>query len=205
MKFGLIGLVVALLFGVYLLFFSGPGAITNVPADGTSIVAFGDSLVAGVGATPGNDFVSQVATTVGEPIVNLGTSGDTTRDALARIDEVLDQDPKVVIVLLGGNDFLQNIPEAETFANLETIIETIHESGSAVLLLGVRGGVLRDNFKEPFAALANTHNTAYVSDVLDGLITSPELMSDRIHPNDAGYAIIAGRVSPVLADMLTQE
>jgi len=205
MKFGLIGLVVALLGGVYLLFFSGPGAITNVPSDGTSIVAFGDSLVAGVGATAGNDLASQVSVAVGEPIVNLGVSGDTTRDALARIDEVLAQDPKVVIVLLGGNDFLQNIPEAETFANLETIIETIHESGSAVLLLGVRGGILRDNFKEPFAALAATHNTAYVRDVLDGLITNPELMSDRIHPNNAGYTIIAGRVSPVLADMLTQE
>jgi len=184
---------------------SGPVAHTNVPSNGTTIVAFGDSLVAGVGATAGNDLVSQVAAAVGEPIVNLGNSGDTTRDALARIDTVLAQDPKVVLVLFGGNDFLQNIPETETFANLETIIKTIQGSGSAVLLLGVRGGVLRDNYKSEFADLAQTYGTAHVSDVLDGLITNPDLMSDRIHPNDTGYQLIADRITPVLTQLLSEQ
>jgi len=190
------------LLGVYFIFFSGAPSVTNVPSDGTSIVAFGDSLIAGTGASRGNDFVSILSRQIDEPIINLGRSGDTTRDALVRIDDMLQQDPKVVLLLFGGNDFLQQIPAAETFKNLEQIIQTIHQSGSAVLLLGVRGGILRDNFKGEFAALTKKHHTAYVSDVLDGLLGNQQLMSDSIHPNDAGYQVMADRVQPELEALL---
>ena len=198
-------MIMLLVVGVgYVFLLTDSGTITNYPSGGTTIVAFGDSLVAGVGATSGNDLVSQLNDRIGEPIVNLGVSGDTTADALARIDSVVEQNPKVVLVLLGGNDYLQNVPPEETFANLETIIETIHAAGSSVVLLGVRGGVLRDNFKSEFADLANKHNTAYVSDVLNGVFGNPQLMHDPIHPNDAGYEIIADRVEPVLRDVLPE-
>ena len=190
------------LLGAYFIFFSGTPSVTNVPSSGTTLVAFGDSLIAGVGASQGNDFVSILARQVDEPIVNLGRSGDTTRDALTRIDDVLDKDPKVVLLLFGGNDYLQRIPAAETFQNLEQIIQTIHQSGSAVLLLGVRGGILRDNFKSEFAALAKKYNTAHVNDILDGLLGDSQLMADRVHPNDAGYRVMADRVQPELEALL---
>lgn len=202
MKFLLLILAGGVLLGAYFIFFSASPAVTNVPSDGVNIVAFGDSLVEGVGASKGNDFVSILSRQIDEPIVNLGRSGDTTRDALVRIDDVLEQDPKVVLVLLGGNDYLQQIPEAETFVNLEQIIQTIHQSGSAVLLLGVRGGILRDNFKGEFAALAEKHRTAYVSDVLDGLFGNRQLMADTVHPNGAGYQVMADRVQPELEAIL---
>lgn len=204
MKFLFLILAGCILLSAYVLFFQGSSAVTNVPSSGTRVVAFGDSLVEGVGANPGNDFVSVLSRNLDEPIVNLGHRGDTTRDALARINEVLEQDPKIVLVLIGGNDYLQRIPEAETFANLEHIIQTIHESGSAVLLLGIRGGILRDNFKSEFAALTKKHNTAYVSDVLDGLLGNHQLMTDSVHPNDAGYQIIAERVQPQLEALLLE-
>jgi lysophospholipase L1-like esterase len=158
--------------------------------------------VVGVGASRGNDFVSILSGQIDEPIVNLGRSGDTTRDSLARIEDVLEQNPKVVLLLFGGNDYLQQIPEAETFKNLEQIIQTIHQSGSAVLLLGVRGGILRDNFKSEFVSLAKEYNTAYVGDVLDGLWGNRQLMADSIHPNDAGHQLIADKVLPVLETLL---
>ncbi len=189
----------------WLLFFNGSPTATNVPSNGTTIVAFGDSLVAGVGAREGNNFVDLLSQQIQEPIINLGVSGNTTRDGLIRLDTVLAQDPKIVLLLLGGNDYLQKIPEAETFANLETVIETIHESGSAVLLLGIRGGILRDNFKSRFEDLAKKHNTAYVSNVLDGLFGNQTLMSDTIHPNDSGYQIIADRIYPVLNNLLKNQ
>ena len=202
MKFLLLILAGGVLLGAYFIFFSASPAVTNVPSDGVNIVAFGDSLIEGVGASRGNDFVSILSRQIDEPIVNLGRSGDTTRDALARVDDILEQDPKVVLVLLGGNDYLQQIPEAETFANLEQIVQTIHQSGSAVLLLGVRGGILRDNFKGEFAALAEKHRTAYVSDVLDGLFGNRQLMADTVHPNGAGYQVMADRVQPELEAIL---
>jgi lysophospholipase L1-like esterase len=111
---------------------------------------------------------------------------------------VLAENPRVVILLLGGNDYLQRIPKEETFANLGTIIGRVQEKGAAVLLLGVRGGAIRDTYEADFAKLARTHQTGYVSNVLDGLLNDRTLMSDAIHPNNAGYNIIAERVTKEL-------
>lgn len=174
----------------------------TVPKNDT-IVAFGDSLVAGVGATSGNDFVSRTALTIGMPIINMGRAGDTTRTGLSRLDAVLAQDPGVVIVLLGGNDYLQRIPLEETEQNLSEIITRVQEQGAVVVLLGVRGGVLRDNFSSMYERVSERHNTLYVSDVLDGLIGNGQYMDDAIHPNDAGYARIADRLSEVFQTQIS--
>lgn len=168
------------------------------------IVAFGDSLVAGHGAGWNKDFVNQLEDRIGLDIVNLGVNGDTTALALERIDAVTDKDPSVVIILLGGNDYLRKVPIDETFSNLGKIIDIIEADGGRVLLLGVRGGLLRDIFEERFEEFAKSKDVEFVPNVLDGLIGKKELMSDAIHPNNAGYAIIADKVEPVLRDMLAK-
>ena len=76
---------------------------------------FGDSLVEGVGATAGNTLPDQLGKSIGISILNYGVSGDTTRDGLARLSPALKENPKVAIILLGGNDFLKKIPREETF------------------------------------------------------------------------------------------
>ncbi len=179
--------------------------ITNIDSTNTTIIAFGDSLVYGVGSTPAHDFISLLSAKIGQPIINLGVSGDTTRKGLVRIDEVTAQKPRIVILLLGGNDYLQKIPQDETFTNLATIIEKIHSSGSAVLLLGVRGGLLRDTYADRFAEFAKEQRVGFVPNILDGLITDTRYMSDAIHPNDIGYAKIAEKIEPVLQRMLRGE
>ena len=187
--------------GAYWYFF-GTHEVRNYPSSGADIVAFGDSLVVGVGASPGRDFVSLLSQQIGQPIVNLGVSGDTTAGGLARLSELDAYEPKVVIVLLGGNDYLQRVSQEQTFDNLTEIVESIQVKGAIVLLLGIRGGLLNDRFDTEFKRLRNTHDTAYVTDVLDGLLGKQEYMSDEIHPNDAGHARIAERVYPVLAPLL---
>lgn len=184
------------------LFFFRPPTITNYPSGGTDIVAFGDSLVAGVGASEGKDFVSLLSQKLGVPIINLGKSGDTTATGRARLSALDPYKPKVVLLLLGGNDYLRRMPKEETVANLSKIIEDLQRRGAVVLLLGVRGGVIQDNFSGEFSTLAKKYHTAYVPDVLSGLLGNKEYMSDQIHPNDAGYARIAERVAPVLEKLL---
>lgn len=176
--------------------------ITNYPSSGTDIIAFGDSLVEGIGATPKHDFVSLLSAKIGKPIVNLGRSGDTTADGLARIDELDRYHPKVVILLLGGNDYLKKIPVSETQKNLSMLIQNIHARGAVVLLLGVRGGLLTDHFDTVFEDLRERYRTAYVSDVLDGLLGNTKYMSDSIHPNNLGYEKIAERIYPVLTHVI---
>ncbi len=197
-KFLYAGSVVVVLVILYFIF-GGSTKIKNYPSEGADIVAFGDSLIFGVGATSDStNFVSILSRRIGKPIVNLGVSGNTTADGLSRLNQLDKYKPKVVILLLGGNDYLRKVPIDTTFTNLEKIIKNIQSRGAVVLLLGVRGGIINDKFDERFEELAEKTQSAYVSNVLDGLITKNEYMADAIHPNDTGYAKIAARVYPVL-------
>jgi lysophospholipase L1-like esterase len=173
------------------------------PTSGRTIVAFGDSLVEGRGATPGKDFVSLLSRRLGMPIINAGRSGDTTAAALARLDrDVLARDPKVVIVLLGGNDFLRRVPVESTFTNLQQIVDRIRRRGAAVVLVGVSVGLLSDPYAAEYTTVARRHAAGLVPDILDGIIGNRELMADSIHPNDRGYAIIAERLERAVREVV---
>jgi len=182
---------------------SPDGKIHNYPSQGQNIIAFGDSLTEGPGVSERDNYVSALSRELGVPIFNAGVSGDTTRDALGRIERgVLQSDPKIVIVLLGGNDYLRRIAREETFANLGEIIDRIHAQGSMVLLLGIRGGFLRDPYQKEFAKLAQEKQTAYIPNILDGILGNSDLMANTIHPNEKGYAVMARRVAPALKALL---
>lgn len=197
-----LGFAILILVPLAYFLFRGDGAVVNYPPKNQIVVAFGDSLVEGVGANGGGGFVSIVSSRLGIDIVNKGKAGDTTEMGLARIDEVLAEDPGVVILLLGGNDALRRVPKETTFQNLSTMIERFQAAGAVVVLLGVRGGILGDGYKEEYDTLAKKYHTAYVSNVLDGLIGDARYMYDGIHPNDIGYQMVADRVVPVLARVL---
>ena len=176
------------------------------PTHGTAVVAFGDSLVAGRGASNGQDFVSVLSQRTGIRIVNAGRSGDTTGGALSRLEsDVFAHDPRIVIVLLGGNDFLRRVPVEQTFENLGTIVDRIRSRGAAVILVGVSVGLLTDPYADRYEALAQRTASGLVPGILDGLIGHSDLMSDAIHPNNRGYAIVADRVEPVLRELLRDE
>jgi acyl-CoA thioesterase-1 len=161
------------------------------------IVAFGDSLVAGYGATTEGGFVTMLGQAIGVPITNLGRNGDTTARGLARVDAVAKASPNITLLLLGGNDALQKVPQGETEQNLSSLIEAIQESGSRVILIGVIGG-FPDPYGKMYARLAEKYHVTYVSNILSGLIGHEDLMSDSVHPNEAGYQKVAARLVPVV-------
>ena len=193
---------ILVIFGVAIYFFANRENIRNYPPGDGPVVALGDSLVAGTGASEGSDFVSLLSNMIREPIVNLGVSGNTAADGLARIDDVVSRHPRVAIVLLGGNDFLRKISRDETFANLREIVKKLQASGSVVLILGVRSNILIDDAAKYYKDLANETRSAFVPDVLDGILGDSRYMSDSVHPNDAGYARIAQKVYPTLAKII---
>jgi acyl-CoA thioesterase-1 len=173
------------------------------PTAGTQVIAFGDSLVEGVGASAGHDFVSVLSDHLGVRVINAGRRGDTTASALARLDQaVLQQNPRVVIVLIGGNDFLRQVPRERTFEDLETIVTRIRQRGAAVVLVGVSLGLFRDAYGDQYEALARRTSAAYVADVLDGIYGHADRMSDQIHPNDRGYAMVADRIEPAVRALI---
>ena len=108
---------------VYFNFFK-KDKIINYPSSGIDIIAFGDSLVQGIGSSDDQkNFVSILSQKIGRPIINLGVSGDTTADGLARLSELDKYRPKIVLVLLGGNDYLKKVSSTNTFENLSKIIK----------------------------------------------------------------------------------
>ncbi len=167
------------------------------------IVFFGDSLTYGTGAPKGKGVVDILARRLGVEFVNKGVPGDTTEGALRRLKkDVLDLHPALVVVELGGNDFLRKVPPEVTFANLETIITKIQNQGAPVLLLGVQGGLFKDKYASRYRALARNLKTAYVDNILQGILTSPALKYDAIHPNAKGYERMADKIEPELRRLL---
>jgi len=170
--------------------------VTNLDSRGSSIIAFGDSLTAGYGAGAGEDYPSRLATITGADVFNAGVSGDTTADALARLDsDVLSGNPRVVIVGLGGNDYLRGVPIETTEANLRTIVNRIQDSDAMVILLGYRFPSLSVSYEKMYERVAEEEGCLFVPDLLDGILGNPSLKSDSIHPNGRGYELMADRVS----------
>ena len=180
----------------------GGADVANLDSRGTSIVAFGDSLTAGYGAVAGEDYPSRLAALIGAPVINAGVSGDTTESALARINDVLGQNPRIVIVGLGGNDFLRRVPPETTKANLESIVRRIQGHGAMVVLLGFEFPTFGPDYGSLYEEIAGEQRCLLVPDLLDGILTDPKLKSDEIHPNARGYALMAERIARPLGKLL---
>ena len=179
------------------------GDVRNLGSRGSNVIAFGDSLTAGYGAQAGEDYPSRVAASTGIAIINAGVSGDTTESALARLDnDVVSRDPRIVIVGLGGNDYLQSIPIATTETNLRSIIDKIEAAGAAVILLGFRLPSLNADYEAMYERVAKDERCLFVSNVLRGILTSPELKSDEVHPNARGYQLMADRIAGPLQKLV---
>jgi len=176
-----------------------PRDIKNYPPRGRAIVAFGDSLVFGQGAPQGKDFPSELGRRLGKPIINAGMIGDTTESALKRLtNDVLAKNPRIVIILLGGNDILQGKSPTVAIENLKKIILIIQRKRAAVILVGVQGGLFTDRLRDGFHNLADETKVAFVPNVLRGIIGNIFLLSNPVHPNEKGYQLVADRIFPAV-------
>jgi acyl-CoA thioesterase-1 len=179
--------------------------VRNLRSPGETIICFGDSLTEGVGAGSGEDYPSALSRLIGFPVVNAGRRGDTTRQALARLgDAVSHRNPRLVIVLLGGNDFLRQAPRQETRQNLEEIVIRIQAEGAMVAIVGMRLGLFTDEFGSIFEQTADKFGALYIPQVTKGILNDSSLRSDPIHPNSTGYRLIAERVADKIRPLLRE-
>ncbi len=177
------------------------------------IVAFGDSLTAGLGVDPEASYPAVLERELAARgwryrVVNAGISGDTTGGGLARVDSVLAYKPEIVILELGANDGLRGLPIETTRANLEQLIVALQGAGARVVLAGMKlppnyGADYIRGFERIFIDLAGEHKTARIPFLLEDVAARPgRMQADALHPNRAGHRIIAATVMKELETML---
>lgn len=169
-------------------------------ADDT-ILAFGDSLTAGVGVPAQQSYPSVLAELTGLNVINAGIPGETTEEGLERLAEVLEQtQPDLVVLIEGGNDILRNQSEAQMKQNLSAMIRLMQEQGIQVVLLGVPQKALFSDSAPAYQQLADQFNLPFNGDVIAGLLRSPSSKSDQVHFNQKGYRELAEAVYELLED-----
>lgn len=168
------------------------GGSEPVTLSGENIICFGDSLTYGTGAAQNKSYPAQLSAMIDQPVINAGIPGNTTADGLERLEtDVLEKSPRIVLITLGGNDLKNGVHKDVAFMNLKTIIEAIQAEGGLVVLGGVKFIILDKGYGEMYKKLAKETDIILIPNILGGLIGKDKYMSDPIHPNGAGYEIMA--------------
>lgn len=177
-------------------------------AAGASVLAFGDSVTFGTGAGPEEGWPVRLAEATGWTIHNAGVPGDTAQNGKTRLPAMLEQHrPALVIIEIGGNDFLRRrLPDAVK-EDLREMIRAARQSGALVALVGVPElSLLAAVARSPsdsriYAELANEEKVALIPDVFSEVLARPELCADQIHPNAQGYRQMAAGMHARLREL----
>lgn len=196
-----------------------PGAKSPPPSNAAFrpeehiLVAFGDSLTAGLGVTPEETYPARLQERLAlrgyrYRVVNAGVSGDTTAGGVRRVDWVLKSKPDIVIVELGANDGLRGLDLKETRANLTTIVQQFRAADVQVVLAGMKlppnyGADYTKAFQSMYVELAKQQGVALVPFFLEGVAAKTGLnQADGIHPTGPGYALVVDGLWPILEPLL---
>ena len=166
---------------------------------GSTVLAFGDSLTFGTGATPEESYPAVLERLIARKVVRAGVPGEATAQGLARLPEAIEEyEPQLLILCLGGNDLLQRLDEAAAKSNLRSMINLAREKGIAVVLVAPPRPAVLTSIPEFYGELSKELKVPLESDVLKQVLTDRGLKSDLIHPNAKGYARIAEALAKLL-------
>ncbi|HEX4066482.1 MAG TPA: arylesterase [Acidobacteriaceae bacterium] len=188
---------------------SVPGASHTTPI----IDCFGDSITAGYGVAPGHTYPDDLQRDLDARgyryrVVNSGISGNTTKDGVDRLQEVIRLHPAIVIVEFGGNDGLRGIPITDTRRNLDTIVSTLLHGGSKVILAGITlppnyGPDYIHQFDETYRIAAAKYHVPLLPMLYANIYTVPgAVQEDGIHPTAKGDILLAESFLPFLLPLL---
>ena len=166
---------------------------------GSTILALGDSLTAGYAADAEAAYPAVLASLTGWQIINGGVSGNTSAQALARLPALMRRQPQLVLVSIGGNDFLRKVPEADTRSNIRQIVQQIKAAGVPAVLVAVpyfTTGALFGRLSEHpmYEELAAELNVPLLKGAWAEVLGDKKLKSDQIHANAQGYRVFAEKM-----------
>lgn len=163
------------------------------------IVAFGDSLTHGTGASEAESYPAVLGELIKRKVVRAGVPGEVTSGGLARLESVIEEHrPALMIVCLGGNDMLGRRLDSEIQGNLREIIKTLRARGISVMLVGVPRPALITQAAPFYAELAREFDIPYEGAIVTDVLYQRDLRSDPIHPNAMGYRKMAEAIAKLL-------
>jgi acyl-CoA thioesterase I len=188
---------------------SAPAATDHRPL----IVCFGDSLTAGYGAEFGNSYPDYLQADLDAKgyhyrVVNEGISGNTTKDGVERVNDIVAMKPAIVVVEFGGNDGLRGLRIEDSRANLDKIVSTLKSSGTRVVLAGITlppdyGPDYIHQFNDTYTLLAKKYNVPMLPFLLKGVFGVDGMMQpDRTHATAEGNKIVANNILPLILPLL---
>jgi acyl-CoA thioesterase I len=190
-----------------------PPTSTQVNDKRPLIVCFGDSLTAGHGVDFAQSYPAYLQADLDARgyhyrVVNQGISGNTTKDAVERLPDIVALKPAVVVVEFGGNDGLRGLPIEDSRANLDKIVSTLKASGAKVVLAGITlppdyGPDYIQQFNQTYSLLAKKYNVPMLPFLLKGVFGVDGMMQpDKTHATAQGNQIVAKNVLPLLLPLL---
>lgn len=179
------------------------------------VLVLGDSVAAGFGLQPGEEpFPTLLARRLAREdglaveMLNGGVFGFSTAGGLVLAD-LGSLRPDVVVIELGGNDWLIGMPVERTRENLRAMVAAARGMGAEVLLVGVRlPPFLLDSprgraFDALWPGLAAELDVPLVPDMFEDMLGLPRFMQpDLIHPTAEGQMVVADHVLPALRELL---
>ena len=162
---------------------------------GKNVICYGDDITAGYGVELSEAYPYLLGQKTGEPVINAGKVGITTQEALARLkEEVLDKNPRLVILELGTNDYTKNINKEETFENIDQIVLRVQNAGAMVAIVTTRVGIIQDTYLDGYREIAKKRRAVLIPNIMQDIADNLELSFETIHPNTKGQRIIAERI-----------
>lgn len=174
--------------------------LAAVPA-GQTVLAFGDSVTHGTGASAGQDWPTLLAALTGWRVINAGIPGDTAENGRHRLPSLLaEHRPALVIIEIGGNDFLRRRAANAVKEDLRDMVRTVRQMGAQAVLVAVpelslMSALTRQPTDAPlYEELAKEEGVALVPDVFSSVLGEARLRADQIHPNADGYRQMANGI-----------
>ena len=153
---------------------------------GATVLVLGDSLSYGTGAKDGEDYPTLSAQATGWKIINKGVPGDTTAGGLERLPDLLEEyQPKLLIIELGGNDFLHQVSKSQTQANLQAILTLAKAQNTPTVLVAIpefnalRAAVGSLSDHALYEAIAKETKTPVIKDVFSEVLSDRNLKSHQ--------------------------
>jgi lysophospholipase L1-like esterase len=186
-------------FIILLLISCDSGAPLKPLSKNAVILAFGDSLTYGTGAAREQAYPAHLQALISRTIINAGIPGEVSLSGLKRLPGLLKRHrPELLILCHGGNDILRRYDLKQTRENLQQMIDIARENNTQILIIGVPQFGIFLSAAPFYKKLAETNQLPLENEVLSMVLKKSSLKSDQIHPNAAGYKVLAEHIQALL-------